>query len=181
MKLLTTNRMIASATALAVTAFAAVLALTGGDAAHAQQAEGAAARVPQRSAPEAKTLIDPNDAVILLLDHQAGLFQTVKDVPVAELRTNTVTSRRSRTARPAAPTRTASTYTRRSSTSGLNSPGARRVPSPSAWAARKCFTAPSDSSACARAPTSAAASTVRLLTEFDKWKLDTFLDRKSVV
>ena len=28
---------------------------------------------------------------MLLLDHQAGLFQTVKDVPVAELRTNTMT------------------------------------------------------------------------------------------
>jgi nicotinamidase-related amidase len=35
-------------------------------------------------------LLDPADTVILLLDHQAGLFQTVKDVPVAELRTNTV-------------------------------------------------------------------------------------------
>ena len=28
--------------------------------------------------------------MILLLDHQNGLFQTVKDVPLAELRTNTV-------------------------------------------------------------------------------------------
>jgi len=35
-------------------------------------------------------LIDPADTVMLLLDHQTGLFQTVKDVPVAELRTNTV-------------------------------------------------------------------------------------------
>jgi nicotinamidase-related amidase len=35
-------------------------------------------------------LIDPADAVILLLDHQNGLFQTVKDVPVAELRANVV-------------------------------------------------------------------------------------------
>lgn len=34
-------------------------------------------------------LFDPQDAVILLLDHQAGLFQTVKDISVAELRTNT--------------------------------------------------------------------------------------------
>jgi nicotinamidase-related amidase len=33
-------------------------------------------------------LIDPSDAVILLLDHQAGLFQTVKDIPVADLRRN---------------------------------------------------------------------------------------------
>src|SRR5215813_884222 len=35
-------------------------------------------------------LLDPADTVILLLDHQNGLFQTVKDVPVVELRTNTV-------------------------------------------------------------------------------------------
>jgi len=30
-------------------------------------------------------LIDPADAVIVLLDHQSGLFQTVKDISVAEL------------------------------------------------------------------------------------------------
>jgi len=35
-------------------------------------------------------LLDPADAVILLLDHQSGLFQTVKDISVAELRANTV-------------------------------------------------------------------------------------------
>jgi len=35
-------------------------------------------------------LLDPNDAVVLLLDHQTGLFQTVKDVPIRELRANTV-------------------------------------------------------------------------------------------
>jgi len=33
-------------------------------------------------------LLDPNDTVILLLDHQTGLFQTVKDVGIQELRTN---------------------------------------------------------------------------------------------
>lgn len=33
-------------------------------------------------------LIDASDSVILLLDHQAGLFQTVKDIPVADLRRN---------------------------------------------------------------------------------------------
>lgn len=38
----------------------------------------------------AEVLLDPNDTVILLLDHQTGLFQTVKDVPIAELRNNTV-------------------------------------------------------------------------------------------
>jgi hypothetical protein len=35
-------------------------------------------------------LLDPSDTVILLLDHQAGLFQTVKDIDVAELRRNTI-------------------------------------------------------------------------------------------
>ena len=35
-------------------------------------------------------LIDPSDTAILLLDHQSGLFQTVKDVPIAELRSNVV-------------------------------------------------------------------------------------------
>ena len=35
-------------------------------------------------------LLDPSDTVILLLDHQAGLFQTVKDIGVAELRSNVV-------------------------------------------------------------------------------------------
>jgi nicotinamidase-related amidase len=35
-------------------------------------------------------LLDTNDSVILLLDHQAGLLQTVKDISIAELRSNTV-------------------------------------------------------------------------------------------
>ncbi|HEU4431412.1 MAG TPA: isochorismatase family protein [Myxococcota bacterium] len=35
-------------------------------------------------------LLDPSDSVILLLDHQTGLFQTVKDVPVDDLRRNVV-------------------------------------------------------------------------------------------
>ena len=33
-------------------------------------------------------LIDPASAVLLMLDHQTGLFQTVKDIPIQELRTN---------------------------------------------------------------------------------------------
>src|ERR687892_2783281 len=36
-----------------------------------------------------KGLLDPTDTVLLLLDHQAGLFQTVKDISVADLRANT--------------------------------------------------------------------------------------------
>ncbi len=35
-----------------------------------------------------RMLIDPADTLFLLLDHQSGLFQTVKDVPVADLRRN---------------------------------------------------------------------------------------------
>lgn len=37
-----------------------------------------------------KALFDTSDTAILLLDHQAGLFQTVKDIGVAELRSNVV-------------------------------------------------------------------------------------------
>ena len=36
-------------------------------------------------------LLDPSDTVFLLLDHQSGLFQTVKDISVADLRRNVVT------------------------------------------------------------------------------------------
>jgi nicotinamidase-related amidase len=34
-------------------------------------------------------LLDPSDTVMLLLDHQTGLLQTVKDVGITELRANT--------------------------------------------------------------------------------------------
>ena len=37
-----------------------------------------------------RSLIYMSDSVFLLLDHQSGLFQTVKDVSVTELRNNTV-------------------------------------------------------------------------------------------
>src|SRR6266852_9600009 len=35
-----------------------------------------------------RALLDPTDTVFLLLDHQSGLFQNVKDITVAELRAN---------------------------------------------------------------------------------------------
>ncbi|MDN5679265.1 MAG: hydrolase [Ewingella sp.] len=38
-----------------------------------------------------KPVIDPDDAVMLLIDHQSGLFQTVKDMPMTELRANATT------------------------------------------------------------------------------------------
>lgn len=63
--------------------------------AHAQPAAGKARGIVpgltrQPSPAAAEVLFDPNDTAILLLDHQTGLFQTVKDVPIAELRSNTV-------------------------------------------------------------------------------------------
>ncbi|MCL4768461.1 MAG: isochorismatase family protein [Hyphomicrobiaceae bacterium] len=53
---------------------------------------------PQQSEPSSSVLptgggaalLNPSDTAILLLDHQSGLFQTVKDVPIAELRSNVV-------------------------------------------------------------------------------------------
>ncbi|MFT6876952.1 MAG: nicotinamidase-related amidase [Granulosicoccus sp.] len=47
------------------------------------------AREPTEAANAA--LLDPNDTVLLLLDHQTGLLQTVNDISVSELRANTVT------------------------------------------------------------------------------------------
>ena len=35
-----------------------------------------------------KTMIDPNDAVMLLIDHQSGLFQLVADMDMSTLRNN---------------------------------------------------------------------------------------------
>ena len=37
-----------------------------------------------------KALINVDDTALLLLDHQTGLFQTVKDITVAELRANVI-------------------------------------------------------------------------------------------
>jgi nicotinamidase-related amidase len=37
-----------------------------------------------------KALMNKDDAALLLLDHQTGLFQTVKDITVAELRANVI-------------------------------------------------------------------------------------------
>jgi nicotinamidase-related amidase len=37
-----------------------------------------------------KALMDVDDSLLLLLDHQSGLFQAVKDITVAELRANVI-------------------------------------------------------------------------------------------
>lgn len=33
-------------------------------------------------------MIDPNDSVLLLIDHQSGLFQLVRDIELSILRAN---------------------------------------------------------------------------------------------
>jgi nicotinamidase-related amidase len=38
----------------------------------------------------AKGMIDPEDAVLLLIDHQSGLFQLVKDMDMQTLRNNVI-------------------------------------------------------------------------------------------
>jgi nicotinamidase-related amidase len=40
---------------------------------------------------DAQPIIDPDDAVILFIDHQSGLFQLVEDLSIAELRNNVTT------------------------------------------------------------------------------------------
>lgn len=69
----------------------AILAALGAAPGHAQ------APAPQRTPavqppaiPESEVLLDPDDVVLVLLDHQSGLLQTVADVPVRDLRANVV-------------------------------------------------------------------------------------------
>ena len=37
-----------------------------------------------------RPVIDPDDAVLLLIDHQSGLFQTIGDMPMTEDRKSVV-------------------------------------------------------------------------------------------
>ncbi|MFL5358565.1 isochorismatase family protein [Archangium sp.] len=94
MRSLKVKRMVAL-TGVALTALVGLGVLMQSPPALAQARDAApAAPIPgisrQPSAAAAKVLLDPNDTVLLLLDHQTGLFQTVKDVPLPELRANTV-------------------------------------------------------------------------------------------
>jgi hypothetical protein len=58
-----------------------LIQLKFGDVAEAQQPAPIAGISRQLSAAARAVLLDPDDTVVLLLDHQTGLFQTVKDVP----------------------------------------------------------------------------------------------------
>ena len=95
MKSLKTNRVVFGS-CLALAAVVALVVQTQNEPAHAQAQEakrradvqGITRQAP--SAAVADALLDPSDTVVLLLDHQTGLFQTVKDVPLRDLRANTV-------------------------------------------------------------------------------------------
>lgn len=42
------------------------------------------------STPQGKVMMNPNDVVMLLIDHQSGLFNLVKDMSVSQLRNNVI-------------------------------------------------------------------------------------------
>ena len=63
-----------------------------------------------------KTLIDPNDAVLLLIDHQSGLFQLVADMDMLTLRNNVTALAK------VAPLAKAPTFTTASVPDGPNGP-----------------------------------------------------------
>jgi hypothetical protein len=94
MKSLEAKKRMARSVSALVTVTALTAQMTNGAALAQTQDTTTAVAIPglsrQPSAAARAALLDPNDTVVLLLDHQTGLFQTVKDVPVAELRANTV-------------------------------------------------------------------------------------------
>jgi nicotinamidase-related amidase len=73
-------------TIIAAAAVAFVLSTSSGFA-QAQPGAAASSVLPSGGG---QALIDTSDSALLLLDHQAGLFQTVKDISVTELRNNTI-------------------------------------------------------------------------------------------
>jgi nicotinamidase-related amidase len=82
MALLSNNALRAIVAALAI----ALLSPASGAFAQASPGAGSPSVLPTGGG---QALLDTSDTVFLLLDHQAGLFQTVKDISVAELRANT--------------------------------------------------------------------------------------------
>lgn len=88
------NRML-GVSVIALSAILIFMSQVGQESAHAQeamnkQATEIAGITRQPSEAARHVLLHPDDTVILLLDHQTGLFQTVKDVPVSDLRNNTI-------------------------------------------------------------------------------------------
>ena len=70
-----------------VTAIGVILSIESGALAQAGRATTAPSSVLPSGGGQA--LLDPSDTAILLLDHQTGLFQTVRDISLTELRANT--------------------------------------------------------------------------------------------
>ena len=95
MKSLSRNRIVLGGS-LAAAVAVGLAVQTQNQPAHAQARDAKRrADVPgiTRQAPTeavADAFLDPDDTVVLLLDHQTGLFQTVKDIPIRDLRANTV-------------------------------------------------------------------------------------------
>jgi nicotinamidase-related amidase len=80
---------VAATWAIAVAAFALSSGVSNDATAQPPQRQPVPVK-PQQGPTAANVLLDPKDTLVLLLDHQTGLFQTVKDIPIAELRANTV-------------------------------------------------------------------------------------------
>ena len=89
MKMLRTNRTVAVVAVVILAAVGVAILESAGGFCACEKPDPPAAAARSTPAPAAKTLLDPDDTVVLLLDHQSGLFQTVKDISVSELRTNT--------------------------------------------------------------------------------------------
>jgi nicotinamidase-related amidase len=67
---------------------AAILSVTGSGLAHAQALEPREPKTSVLPTGGGQALFDTSDVAILLLDHQSGLFQTVQDIEIADLRRN---------------------------------------------------------------------------------------------
>jgi hypothetical protein len=67
---------------------AAILSVTGSGITHAQALEPKEPKASVLPTGGGQALFDTSDVAILLLDHQSGLFQTVQDIEIADLRRN---------------------------------------------------------------------------------------------
>ena len=81
---------LASTALIVAIAFCLASGLSNGTLAQGSPQPSSAAPQQPAHVPGGTVLLDPADTIVLLLDHQTGLFQTVKDIPIAELRANTV-------------------------------------------------------------------------------------------
>jgi nicotinamidase-related amidase len=67
---------------------AAILSVAGSGLAHAQALEPKETKASVLPTGGGQALFDTSDVAMLLLDHQSGLFQTVQDIEIADLRRN---------------------------------------------------------------------------------------------